>query len=109
MTSFLFLSSFSLFSKTILWGFLNVYNVVLISAIQQYDSTMYIYTFFSNILSIMFYPRELDGTLFIHSKCESLCVLMSNSQSICLPPRPLLATTSLLVSVLYLCHILDST
>ena len=37
-----------------------IYNVVLISAVQQSDSVIHIYTFFFIFFSIMLYPRVLN-------------------------------------------------
>ena len=37
-----------------------IYNVVLISAVHQSDSDIYIYTLFFVFFSIMVYPRRLD-------------------------------------------------
>ena len=37
-----------------------IYNVVLISAVQQSDSVIHIYTLFFIFFSIMVYPRRLD-------------------------------------------------
>ena len=80
------------------------YNVVPISAVQQSDPGMHIYTFFFYIIfSIMVCPRRLnvvpvverENWLLIHSKYNSLYHLISNSQPISLPPPFPLAATSL--------------
>ena len=82
----------------------------------------YVYTLF-HILSHHGLSQETgDGSLkalvFIHSKCDSLYLLTSNSQFILLPPSSPLAITSLFsmfVSLflfcryVHLCHILDNT
>ena len=67
---------------------------MLISAEQQSDSVIHIYTFFFIFFSIMVYHRILNivpcvysrALLFIHFLFNSLHLLTSNSQSIPLPP-----------------------
>ena len=77
-------------------------NVVLISAVQQSDSFIHIYTSFLIFFSIMVYHRILSrvpvlyskALLFIHPIYNSLHLLTPNSQST--PPHPpsSLASTS---------------
>ena len=85
---------------------------------------IYIYIIFLILSSIMFYPKRLDivpvlynrTSFFIHSTCNHLNLLISNSQSILLlSPSPLATTSlfsmsvssSLLCRQVHLCHILD--
>ena len=80
-----------------------IYNVVLISAVQQNNAVIYIststhtYSLSHIITSIMFYPKRLDiqypmlysrTSLLIHSKCISLHLPIPNSPSIPLSPHP---------------------
>ena len=67
-----------------------IYNIEPISAVQQRDSVIHIYTsFFKILFSIpgawIYFPVLYSQTLFfIHSKCKSPHLLIPNSQSISL-------------------------
>ena len=86
-----------------------VYNVVLISGVQQSDSVIHICTFFFIFFSVMVHHRILNivpcaisrTLLFIHSLCNSLHLLIPNSQSTPLPPPLPLGNHK---SVLYVCE-----
>ena len=77
---------------------------VLISALQQSESVIYIYAYFFILFSLMAYPRLsfplLYSTtlLFTHSVCYSLHLLTKKSQSIPFPSALLLGNHK---SVLY--------
>ena len=104
-----------------------IYNVLSISAVQQSDPVIHIYTFFFSyyLLSysitsdwIQFSVLYSRTSLLIHFKCNNLHLPTPNSQSIPLPPCFHLATTSLFsVSMslflfcrqVHLCYTLDST
>ena len=84
------------------WSILS-YSVVLISDVQQSDSVIHVYMFFSHILFhyglsqiwCSFHVLHSRTLLSIHSKCDSLQLLTPNPQSIPLPLLSLLPTVSL--------------
>ena len=102
-----------------------IYNVVLISAVQQSDSVTHIYIFLFVFFSIMVYHRILSTVpcaiqqdLVVYPSYTSLHLLIPNSQSIPPPlPLPLGNHKSALYvcefvsvsQIVHLCHILDST
>ena len=104
-----------------------IYNVVLISAVQQKDSVIHIYVFFFIFCSIMVYPRR-SNIVPCAIQQEPCCLSVLNaivciyqpqtpSPSLSLPPSPLATTSLFSMSVslflfcrqVHLCHILGST
>ena len=82
-----------------------IYNVALISAVQQNDSVIHIYTLFFIFFSIMVYPRILNivlcatrQNLVVYPFCVQLFT-SANSNLLLYPSPSLLATSHLILCV----------
>ena len=122
----LFSSQFFCKPKTIFFNY-SLFTVLPISAVQHSDTVIHIYAFFFSYYLPLYYilrdwiqfPVLYSRTsLFIHSKCNSSHLSISNFLSIPFPALSPLITTSLFsLSVnmflfcryVHLCHVLDFT